>query len=78
MINPEELAICKRRGHQNDHFLDKGWQQCTACGAWIREVRNIEEREEDPPEAEMSAWERFGRSMDEVRVLNDSARKRLL
>ena len=42
MINPEELAICKRRGHDAGSFLDHGWLQCKWCGLWLREVRTIE------------------------------------
>ncbi len=52
MINQEEFAICKRRGHQVKGTLENGYQQCSHCGAWVREVRTIEEREDDPPVSE--------------------------
>ncbi len=54
MINAEELAICKRRGHDFDGWsLSESWKQCKACGMWVRERRVIEEREDEPPEAEL-------------------------
>jgi hypothetical protein len=56
MINPEELAICKRRGHDAGSFRDHGWLQCKWCGLWLREVRTIEEREDAPPENERSPF----------------------
>jgi hypothetical protein len=52
MINPKELAICKRRGH-SARLLGDGWAQCKWCGTWIREVRTIEEREDAPPESQL-------------------------
>lgn len=56
MINPEELAICKRRGHQpqGSSLCDEYWKKCRWCGMWLREVRTItiEEREDEPPEGE--------------------------
>ena len=56
MVNPEELAICKRRGHdaKGVGLLGGGWLQCRWCGMWLREVRTIEEREDDPPEDQQS------------------------
>jgi hypothetical protein len=56
MINPEELAICKRRGHKADGLSlhTSRWSQCQWCGMWLREVRTIEEREDDPPKEEQS------------------------
>jgi hypothetical protein len=30
------------------------WSQCNACGSWVREVTTIEEREDRPPESEIS------------------------
>ena len=53
MINPDELVVCKRRGH-NAGPLGTGWSQCKWCGMWVREVCKIEEREDDPPETERS------------------------
>ena len=35
MINAEELAICKRRGHNPEAgFGMGGWVQCVSCGMW--------------------------------------------
>jgi hypothetical protein len=48
-INPEELVICKRRGHATSPSQD-GWEPCSACGTWLRETRTIEERETKPPD----------------------------
>ena len=52
VINPEEFAICKRRGHGTEISLKGGWVQCRWCGMWLREVQTIEEREDEPPENE--------------------------
>jgi hypothetical protein len=47
MINLEELAICKRRGHEPAAVLSGGgWVSCRKCGMWIRSVSTKEEREE--------------------------------
>jgi hypothetical protein len=54
MIDADELAICRRRGHAI-HASDSGWLQCGACGMWILEKRTIEEREDEPPESELGA-----------------------
>jgi hypothetical protein len=40
------------------------WQQCGWCGAWVREVCKIEEREDEPPEDEQDALDRLRRKMD--------------
>ena len=50
MINPEELAICKRRGHKL--VMDEGWSPCRFCGLWLRKKGTIEEREDAPPHEE--------------------------
>ncbi len=55
MINAEELAICKRRGHEASLF-SYGWSPCKWCGLWLREVRAIEEREDEPPEDEQAPF----------------------
>jgi len=55
MINPDELAICRRRGHDAG-ILGEGWSQCRWCGIWLREVRTIEEREDEPPENEQNPF----------------------
>jgi hypothetical protein len=49
MANQEELAICRRRGHNTDCSLKKGWAQCTWCGIWLRQIETTEEREDTPP-----------------------------
>jgi hypothetical protein len=50
VINPEELAVCKRRGHEAAASLwSERWKQCKWCGMWLREVRTTEEREDEPP-----------------------------
>ena len=56
MVNPEELAICKRRGHDRSRMLGEGWCQCRWCGIWLRDVYTIEEREDEPPEEEQNAF----------------------
>lgn len=52
MVDPVELAICQRRGHANQSIRDEKWVRCKWCGLWLRSVRVIETREDDPPEAE--------------------------
>ena len=64
MINPEELAICKRRGHKAP-LLGPAWMKCHWCGAWVREVRTIEEREDDPPEDEQDGFDKLRRREDQ-------------
>jgi hypothetical protein len=64
MINRKELAICKRRGHDGPGFSD-GWMQCKWCGIWRRRV--IEEREDQPPDEEMSSGTRTDRAIDRIR-----------
>jgi hypothetical protein len=50
VIKRKELAICRQRGHSS---VRDGWTQCKWCGIWLREVRKIEERENEPPEEEL-------------------------
>jgi hypothetical protein len=54
MINADELAICKRRGHDSIPPFGDGWTQCKWCGIWHRVVRTIEEREDEPPKDEQN------------------------
>jgi hypothetical protein len=62
MINADELAICKRRGH--DLFgigMQDTWRQCKWCGIWIREVHTLEEREDEPPHDEQNPFVKIQR-----------------
>jgi hypothetical protein len=54
MIDQQEAAICKRRGHDVSLGMKHGWTQCKWCSAWLREVCTIEEREDTPPEDQHS------------------------
>ncbi len=63
MINTDELAICKRRGHDAGFNLNAGWVQCNWCGTWLREVRTIEEREDEPPEDEQNPLRKLRRGL---------------
>jgi hypothetical protein len=56
MVNQEELASCRRRGHETGLGMKDGWMQCKWCGMWLRQVTKIEEREDEPPESEQSPW----------------------
>lgn len=56
MVNPEELLICKRRGHDIT-LLDARWKKCKWCVTWVRELRTVEEREDDPPKDDQSIFE---------------------
>jgi hypothetical protein len=51
MTHPDELAICKRRGHEAPHG-GPYWSQCKWCGTWVRSITTFQEREDEPPEAE--------------------------
>jgi hypothetical protein len=64
MIDGNELAICKRRGHDPGPVnLHQGWVNCKWCGIWLREVRTMEEREDTPPESEQNDTPRFLRAV---------------
>jgi len=58
MINTAELVICKRRGHDTPGLSFGYWEQCKFCKMWIREVRTIEEREDEPPASDRSPLSR--------------------
>ena len=62
MINKKELAICKRRGHDRPAH-SRGWTQCKWCRVWRRVVSTIEEREDEPPEAELDIGVRTEREI---------------
>jgi hypothetical protein len=55
-IDRRELAICKRRGHDQS-LLREDWKRCKWCGMWLREVTTIEESEQEPPKEEQSPLE---------------------
>jgi hypothetical protein len=63
-INPEELAICKRRGHDPLGDREK-WKRCKYCGMWTRTVSVREEREDEPPEDEQDGIWRLERRFAE-------------
>ena len=67
MIHPDELAICRKRGHSLTHLTD-GWTPCPHCGMWVREVKTVtvEERETEPPEDELDPLFAAKRDMDVV------------
>ena len=58
MVNSEELAICKRRGHSTSILEPDKWSRCEWCGLWLRTVSTVEEREDDPPEDEQGVLSR--------------------
>jgi hypothetical protein len=71
MINPDELEICRRRGHALS-TLGQDWNKCKSCGMWIRDiyirdVYAVEEREDEPPADEQDL---IGKMMRE-RVLSE-------
>ena len=61
MINPDELAICKRRGHDIRSLVPGFWTKCKWCGTWFREVQTVEEREDEPPKDEQNALDKYRR-----------------
>jgi hypothetical protein len=73
MINRRELAICKRRGHEG--FVREGWMQCKWCGTWQREVRTIEEREDEPPEDELDVRVQVTRNLERTKSGLDSIKR---
>ncbi len=60
MIDPEELAICRKRGHRADNHMDGKWAPCQHCRMWIRWVRNKEEREDQPPDEDIDPFWKLG------------------
>jgi hypothetical protein len=64
VINHKELAICRRRGHDGGAY--EGWTQCKWCGIWLREVRKMEEREDEPPEEEIDVRVRVQRNLNQA------------
>jgi hypothetical protein len=58
-VNSRELKICKRRGHDARGISLGDWIQCQFCGMWLREVRTIEERADEPPKADQNQLLRF-------------------
>src|ERR1700726_3525824 len=78
MINQEEAAICKRRGHDASLGLKLGWTQCKWCGTWLREVCTIEEREDAPPEDEQNPVSEFSGGSFLTKNDNDERRRSIL
>jgi hypothetical protein len=72
-IDKEELAFCKRRGHKVS-LSGGGWAQCSYCRMWLREVRKIEERSDEPPVKEMSSMEQCRRSLAEAKRISDDTK----
>jgi hypothetical protein len=69
MVNQEELAICRRRGHVLGVVPrpGEGYEQCEKCGTWIRDVLTREEREDEPPEAEWTSGRRLDKRIAELK-----------
>jgi hypothetical protein len=65
MINKQEAAICKRRGHEGIVPFHDGWQQCKWCEIWQRRV--VEERGDDPPEKEMALTVQNDRKLERLK-----------
>jgi hypothetical protein len=78
MINQEELAICRQRGHPHlSATLREGWRQCEKCGLWLRKRQILEEREDQPPDEELDVMLRLGRKLGNVAVLPKIDREEL-
>ena len=73
MVDQEELAICRRRGHKA-HVTDLGWAQCDACGMWLREKRTLEEREDEPSEDELATSVTIKRLVEEMKARRNTTR----
>jgi hypothetical protein len=63
-LSAAELAICRRRGHST--WIGKSWSNCSYCGFWLRENLTLEEREDEPPNDEMSIGTQSERALDEI------------
>jgi hypothetical protein len=50
--------------------------QCKWCGTWLREVRRIEEREDDPPEEELDVRIQITRQLEKTQSDLDSMKRR--
>jgi hypothetical protein len=66
MIKPEDLAICRRRGHDVSPLSEDLWTRCKWCGMWVRVVSTVEEREDEPPAHEQSPLSRMERREKEA------------
>lgn len=73
MINRKELAICKRRGHAGG--VHEGWTQCKWCKIWLREVRTIEEREDEPPEEELDIRVKSERHLKQIKASSPRSKR---
>jgi hypothetical protein len=72
VINQEELAVCRRRGHKTHSLLDtQYWAQCSHCGMWLRRRVIVDEREDEPPEPELDPSVRLDRTMKKLRGKRD-------
>lgn len=71
MVNHEELAICRRRGHSGlvGSLSNQKWRQCTACGMWVRQVWHWEEQETEPPEEEIDPGVATDRKLEKLQKL---------
>jgi len=75
MNDPEQLAICKERGHQPEGRGIK-WERCKYCGMWTRTVSTIEEREDDPPEEEQDPMYKLDRiNRETLKLLRNNKAK---
>jgi hypothetical protein len=63
-LSAAELAICRRRGHST--IVGKGWSNCSYCGFWLRENLTLEEREDEPPNDEVSIGTQNDRALDQM------------
>src|ERR1700693_1906055 len=57
-----ELVICRRRGHSI--WIGKRWSNCSFCGVGLKENLKIEEREDEPPNDEMTLAKQSDRALD--------------
>jgi hypothetical protein len=66
MIDPEQLAICKQRGHEPMGHRDK-WARCKHCGMWTRTISRIEESADEPPEEERDSMYQLERMVNKLK-----------
>jgi hypothetical protein len=61
-ISRDEVAVCRRRGHDTKaigFMADGRWGQCRWCGLWLRQITTVEEREDAPPQEEQNPMARM-------------------
>ncbi|HUQ93113.1 MAG TPA: hypothetical protein VM120_15635 [Bryobacteraceae bacterium] len=76
MIHEEELAVCRRRGHEAGAVFAEWWVRCKPCGTWLRKVNTLQQRDETPPQSELESESEEDRSIRPVDAVEAAVCKR--